>query len=251
MIDPNSQAGATVKSAARVLEIFEYFDEVRRPVTIKDAADGLGYPYSSTAALLKSLTALGYLDQDETGKTFFPSIRISLLGNWIDAETLPIRNIHRLMDHLSEETGCTVILAVRSGAYAQYVKVLQGTTPIRFHVKPGTRRLLPFSTLGRVLLSTLEPKLAQGLIAKAITFAPESAVQSQAKMEQELRKIRTQGHGIYTGLVTPNATMLAVPLANTRTGEPIVIGIAAPKEHFQDKKTAYTDLLKQAVKSRL
>ena len=84
-------SAATVKSATRVLEIFEYFDEVRRPVTIQDVAQALSYPHSSTAALLKSLVSLGYLEHDDRGKTFFPSIRISLLGNWVEAEALPIR----------------------------------------------------------------------------------------------------------------------------------------------------------------
>ncbi len=148
-------SAATVKSATRVLEIFEYFDEVRRPVTIQDVAQALSYPHSSTAALLKSLVSLGYLEHDDRGRTFFPSIRISLLGNWVEAEALPIRNVQRLMRRLSADTGCTIILAARLGDHAQYIKVIQGTSPIRFHVKPSTRRMLAFSTIGRVLLSEL------------------------------------------------------------------------------------------------
>lgn len=247
---PNTQS-ATVKSAARVLEIFEYFDEMRRPVTIHDVAETLGYPHSSTAALLKSLVALGYLDHDEKAKTFFPSIRISLLGNWIEAETLPVRNIHRLMQHLSDETGCTVILAMRSGAYVQYIKVLQGTTPIRFHVKPSTRRLLPFSTIGRVLLATLPQAKAHKQIEEAFSRDLKSVTQTPAQIEDDLAKIRRRGYAFYTGLVTPNATMLAVQVAKTRTGEPVAIGIAAPKEHFRDRKQAYVDLMRQAIETCL
>lgn len=242
---------ATVKSAARVLEIFEYFDETRRPVTIHEAAEALGYPHSSSAALLKSLVALGYLDHDERAKTFFPSIRISLLGNWIEAETLPVRHIHRLMQHLSDETGCTVILAMRSGAYVQYIKVLQGTTPIRFHVKPGTRRLLPFSTIGRVLLAALSTAKGSQLIKETLSRNPEAAAQSQAQIEDELTGIRRRGYAFYTGLVTPNATMLAMPVAKTRAGEPVAIGIAAPKDHFKDRKQAYIDLMKEAIKANI
>ena len=165
-------SAATVKSATRVLEIFEYFDEVRRPVTIQDVAQALSYPHSSTAALLKSLVSLGYLEHDDRGKTFFPSIRISLLGNWVEAEALPIRNVQRLMRRLSADTGCTIILAARLGAYAQYVKVIQGTSPIRFHVKPSTKRMLAFSTIGRVLLSELPLPEARRLIHDALAAMP-------------------------------------------------------------------------------
>lgn len=248
-------ANATVKSAVRVLEIFEYFDEVRRPATIQEIAQHLGYPHSSTTALLKSLVGLGYLEHDPKNKSFFPTIRLSLLGNWIEAETLPIRNIHRLMSFLSDETGCTVTLAIRTNIHAQYIKVIQGTTPIRFHVKPGTKRLLPFSTVGRVLLGELPPEKARALITQAIAAAPSGRTETLSKIEEEVAKTRRRGYGFYTGLVTPNATMLAMPL---RTGSPthtdarvVVLGIGAPRDHFRDKKQTLIDLMKRAIATHM
>lgn len=239
-------SAATVKSATRVLEIFEYFDEVRRPVTIQDVAQALSYPHSSTAALLKSLVSLGYLEHDDRGKTFFPSIRISLLGNWVEAEALPIRNVQRLMRRLSADTGCTIILAARLGAYAQYVKVIQGTSPIRFHVKPSTKRMLAFSTIGRVLLSELPLPEARRLIHDALAAMPERRASTQ-EIEDELQRIRKRGFALYSDLVTPGATMLAMPIPTGPSGRPVAIGIAAPKEYFRSRKHTFTELLKNAI----
>jgi DNA-binding IclR family transcriptional regulator len=246
-IDRSGVLSGPVKSAARVLEIFEFFDEVRRPATIHEVSAALGYPNSSTAALLKSLVTLGYLDHEPTQKTFFPSVRISLLGNWVEAETLPIRNLHRLMRHLSDETGCTVIMALRSGAYAQYVKVLQATTPIRFHVKPGVRRLLPFSTLGRVLLAALPKTKARGLIDDALERNSSAAKHSRKEIENDLEKIRRRGYAFYADLVTSNAAMLAAQVAESRTGEPVAVGIGAPKDHFRDRRPEFVKLLNEAI----
>ena len=53
---------SVVKSAHRVLRIFEYFDEIERPAAMTEIARRLNYPPSSTSALLKSLVELGYLD---------------------------------------------------------------------------------------------------------------------------------------------------------------------------------------------
>ena len=239
-------SAATVKSATRVLEIFEYFDEVRRPVTIQDVAQALSYPHSSTAALLKSLVSLGYLEHDDRSKTFFPSIRISLLGNWVEAEALPIRNVQRLMRRLSADTGCTIILAARLGAHAQYVKVIQGTSPIRFHVKPSTRRMLAFSTIGRVLLSELPLPEARRLIQDALAAMPERRASTQ-EIEDELQRIRKRGFALYSDLVTPGATMLAMPIPMGPSGRPVAIGIAAPKEYFRNRKQPFTELLKNAI----
>jgi DNA-binding IclR family transcriptional regulator len=239
-------SAATVKSAARVLEIFEYFDEVRRPATIQDIAQALGYPHSSTAALLKSLVSLGYLEHGEERKSFFPSVRISLLGNWVEAEALPVRNIQRLMRLLSEETGCTIILATRVGLHAQYLKVVQGTTSIRFHVKPSTKRLLPFSTLGRVLLSELPAPEAKKLIAEVVAATPENR-KAARDIGDELTKIRKRGFALYADLVTPGATMLAMPLRTKRAGRPIALGIAAPREYFREHKQRFVELMKRAI----
>ena len=232
-------SAATVKSATRVLEIFEYFDEVRRPVTIQDVAQALSYPHSSTAALLKSLVSLGYLEHDDRGKTFFPSIRISLLGNWVEAEALPIRNVQRLMR-------CTIILAARLGAYAQYVKVIQGTSPIRFHVKPSTKRMLAFSTIGRVLLSELPLPEARRLIHDALAAMPERR-ESMQEIEDELQRIRKRGLALYSDLVTPGATMLSMPIPIGPSGRSVAIGIAAPNEYFRNRKQPFTALLKNAI----
>ncbi|MBN9567243.1 IclR family transcriptional regulator [Parvibaculum sp.] len=239
-------SATTVKSATRVLEIFEYFDEVRRPVTIQDVAQALSYPHSSTAALLKSLVSLGYLEHDDQGRTFFPSIRISLLGNWVEAEALPIRNVRRLMRRLSADTGCTIILAARLGDHAQYIKVIQGTSPIRFHVKPSTRRMLAFSTIGRVLLSELPLPEARRLIQDALAAMPERRASTQ-EIEDELQRIRKRGFALYSDLVTPGATMLAMPIPTGPSGRPVAIGIAAPKEYFRSRKQTFTELLKNAI----
>ncbi len=42
-----------VKSAGRVLQIFEFFDEVRREANVVEICATLGYPQSSTSALLR------------------------------------------------------------------------------------------------------------------------------------------------------------------------------------------------------
>ena len=49
---------AAIKTARRVFEVLEYFDEVKRPLTLREVSAHFGYPVSSTAALLKSLLQL-------------------------------------------------------------------------------------------------------------------------------------------------------------------------------------------------
>ena len=78
----------TVKSATRVIEILEFFDDLQAPATVMEVADSLGYPQSSTSALLRSLVALGYINYDAFKRTYVTSSRVALLGSWMKAQFL-------------------------------------------------------------------------------------------------------------------------------------------------------------------
>ena len=43
---------ATVKSAHRAMELLEFFAQGRRPASVKEISQTLGYPQSSTSVLL-------------------------------------------------------------------------------------------------------------------------------------------------------------------------------------------------------
>ncbi len=72
-----------VKSAARVLEVFEFFAGRKAPATVGEVCASLGYPQSSTSVLLKSLLTLGYLSYDGTTRRYAPSVKVARLGSWI------------------------------------------------------------------------------------------------------------------------------------------------------------------------
>ena len=47
--------GDIVKSAQRVIQVFEFFNDLRSGATVADVASALRIPQSSTSALLRSL----------------------------------------------------------------------------------------------------------------------------------------------------------------------------------------------------
>ena len=115
-----SQAGGAVKSAARVLQILEFFDEIQRDARVAEIAERLSFPQSSTSILLRSLVDLGYMDYLPDSRSFLPSPRVTLLGTWLDKG--PVRNgsLIRMLEEISRATGDTVIIAARNGVYSQY-----------------------------------------------------------------------------------------------------------------------------------
>lgn len=237
-----------VKSAARTLEIFEYFDEARRPAHIQEVALALGYPHSSTAALLRSLAELGYLEFSAEDKTFFPSIRVSLLGHWVGDEILPVRRIQQQMREIAEQSQMTVVLGAASGGYCLYVRVIEGTTPIRYHVKAGTRRCLARSTLGSALMAMEPPDRRAELIEEALAVwdANEAAPRPQ-EIAAEVAQVAARGHAFNSGLVNAQAAMLAIPLALSPPARPLALGLAAPKDLFRGRRPELLQIMRGAL----
>lgn len=78
-----STQNSVIKTARRIFEVLEYFDEVQQPASLKDMSIHFGYPVSSASALLKSMVVMGYLDYDAYSRTYMPTMRIATLGNWV------------------------------------------------------------------------------------------------------------------------------------------------------------------------
>ena len=72
-----------IKSAARVIEVLELFTTDPRPLSLKEISTRLSYPQSSTTVLMKSLMSLGYLNYDPARRVYFPTLRVTRLGDWI------------------------------------------------------------------------------------------------------------------------------------------------------------------------
>src|SRR5688572_9686457 len=143
----------SVKSARRVLELLEYFTPERPQATVMDIARTLGYPQSSTSELLRSLVELGYLHYDRHKRIYQPTVRVALLGAWVQPYLFREGHLLPMMDELSETTGEMVALATQVGLAVHYIHVIPATSVMRMHVPQGAVRPLLRSAMGKLLLT--------------------------------------------------------------------------------------------------
>ena len=108
----------TIKSAQRVCEIFEFFNEVQRPLMLKEIVSRFGYPASSCSVLLKSLVQLGFLEYDALHRTYLPTMRMSSLVEWVEKSRFGNGSVLSAMRRLHELTQETVSLGAQSDLHA-------------------------------------------------------------------------------------------------------------------------------------
>lgn len=240
---------ATVKSAARVLELLEHFRTVRAPRSLKDIVDALGYPQSSTTALLKSLTAQGYLNYDRVQRVYFPTLRVAALGDWIEPALLG--DNARLLDAMRDvhnATGETVSLGLLNDVYMQHVRIIQSTHAMRFYTEEGSMRPVVTSSLGWLLLSTRTPEQIERLVRRAnIAIADPSQRVDVAAMVKRILSLKGQTQIHIEGMPFADGATMCALLPVTIHGQPVVLGLGGSLERVRENRVRYAEVLRGAV----
>lgn len=229
-------ADGAVKSAQRALEILEVFARERRPLALKEILEALGYPTSSGSALMKSLVALGYLDYDRERRTYFPTMRIAVLGAWVpgvlfgDGELLPaLEALHRSLDE-------TVVLAVQSDLHAQYVHVIHSAEPLQFRAPPGTRRPLARSGMGLALLSAKSDTEIERLRRRINASGDDGLPQTREELMARVGEVRARGFAFSRNSISPGLGIIGAALPKGPFGRVFAVGVAGRVERLDEKK---------------
>jgi DNA-binding IclR family transcriptional regulator len=240
---------STVKSARRVTEILEYFSEHQGSASAHDVRTALGYPQSSTSALLYSLVALGYLTCDRFSRTFRPTIRVALLGSWMLDEHARASALLIMLEKLRKVTGDTVLLGAQNGTHLLYLQVLQAMSPLGFYMKPGSLRPLCLTAVGLALLSTRTEH-------EIITYVRRINLERNAHEESPLRATavmeaiergRRMGYFATWGAATNGAAAIAMPLPPIPDHPPLAVGIGGPIDRLKEMLDEYVARMRENV----
>ncbi|MBK9134119.1 MAG: helix-turn-helix domain-containing protein [Betaproteobacteria bacterium] len=237
-----------VKSAQRVVEVFEFFAQRRAPATLSQVCSALGYPASSTFALLNTLRDLGYLDYARDDRTFVPTVKAALLGIWVNDALLRDDSIVGVMYELRDRTGCTCVLGIQSGFFVQYIHVVKGSEYAdRTDVTTGALRPLLHSAMGDVILALKSRHEIRALVHR---INAEEPPERQARLTDVLARVertRDGGHGYSEGLATPGSGTITMLLAAPQHQPPMVLGLGARISALRANRERFVAALRKVV----
>lgn len=226
-----------VKSAERVLGIFEVFEAERRPLRISELVKSLEIPQSSMSTLMKTLVANGLFEFDPETRTFQPSVRLAFLGNWVLGSHDVLAQIQALLQKLSAETGETAIVGAQNGANVQYLSVIVSEHLLPLALKPGITRPMHMSGLGLMLLSKKNDDEVRRLVLRYNSEAAlEHAGANVSAVLSRVSAARTKGYCETAGLVSPGAGVIATLLPLPIEGRHLAIGLGAPVDRLDARR---------------
>lgn len=232
-----------IKSADRVLEVFEMFDAARQSVTVMEVARTLNVPQSSTSELLGTLVRQGYLMRDRAARTFRPTARVALLGSWVQPALFRHGKLLPMIDTLSDKCGVAVALCSMVGVSLKHIHVVGSSLPDC--VGSSTEHHLLHSPFGHVLLSTIYREHVRKLVHRLNAESePELRVRFD-DLARELDEVRSRGYA--AGEIAEGLSGIAVLLPQGIADEQLSVGFICPTARLAERREEIVKELRGAV----
>jgi DNA-binding IclR family transcriptional regulator len=201
---------ALVKSAVRVLELFEFARRVQRPFKAVELRNALDWPAASAHMILETLVESGYLVFNNETKQYFPSPRVTTIGHWISDAGSALAGASQVMEEIAAETGQMVALSIENNYSAQCVRVVPGRTPIPIEILEGFRAPLTTSAAGFAILMAKTDGQAITTVQKSRELVP-AGTDTYSKVIGKVSQFRREGRALVYGRLWPESCWVSVP----------------------------------------
>ena len=242
-------ADQLVKSAVRALEICEAFGLERRRLTAAQLGQVLGYPKSSLNVLLKSLAAQGYLSYSPHELSYFPTLKLTHLGDWVPEALFAGGAPMPMLQHLRDRTGETVTLTMPSGMHMRCLRAISGSHQIGLQLDEGYLFPLFGTAIGTAYLSTLSPDTVAMLYKRAGALGQRWDGLKLAGVLAETERCRNDGYIATYDAVVSEAGAIALPLTLNEFGETLVVAVAGLNNRIKRNEATIVRELKALART--
>jgi IclR family transcriptional regulator, KDG regulon repressor len=251
MSRPGQSGG--VKSAARVLDIFELLALHPDGINLSEIATALEIPKSSVHGLLATLSSRGYLRAGRHDRTYRLGVRLFELGSGYMASIDVVTDGQEIVREMARACDETVHLAILAGDEVLYVAKEEGTNTVRMVSAVGKRFPAHGTGVGKMLLSALTPDELDQLYPPGKPLAPltPQTITDPVAFRQELADSRRRGYATDLEESTPGLCCIAAPVFGSDGTEVAAISVSAPTVRFTAERQAALLLLAQQSAEQL
>lgn len=181
---------STVTKALKVLQAFRYEEPV---LGVSELARRLGIAKSSVHRILSTLLAEGFVVKTPDDR-YRLGLRVHELGQ-VAVHSLRLREVaHHHLEHLRNESGETVHLAVLDGFEVVYVDRFESKNTLRLFSRIGLRMDAHATSSGKCLLAFGPPEATEAVLAAGLARKTGRTIGSKAALLGALEQVRRDGY---------------------------------------------------------
>jgi IclR family KDG regulon transcriptional repressor len=234
MMTQDEPAYSGVKSAARVLDIFELLVQHPSGLSLSEICSVLELPKSSAHALLLTLVKRGYLREGRRERSYRLGPALFEIGSAYISSTDLISDGQAIVSEVARTCDETVHLAVLDGADVLYVVKEEGTRTIRMVSAVGKRFPAHGTGVGKILLSALDDEaLAERFPAgRPLAALTPKTITDPEVLRAEVAAIRSRGYALDYEESTPGLCCVAAPVYGAAGSIVAGMSISVPNMRF-------------------
>ena len=241
-----------IQSLQRGLGILELIAKDGTGLTMAEVSRKIGLHTSTTFHLLRTLTSLGYLVQDETTREYRLGSKVFRLAASVLIEVQILNISGPLLAEMAQQTGETSHLAIFEHGEVIVIDKVDGSSPVHLSDRVGYPRPAHATAIGKVLLAHLpEAELKAFLDRRELRPFTPKTVTAVPILEQELVRVREQGYAFDDEEFAQGIRCLAVPVWNFTGHIVAALGISGPVWRVSLDRVAQLTELVKAIGHRL
>ncbi|MFS8198380.1 IclR family transcriptional regulator [Streptomyces sp. CWNU-52B] len=206
------------------------------PLTLKEVSEQTGLVSPTALRTLRLMAEEGFVVQ-QPDRTWRATMLMWRLGYLVNASLGAVQLAGRYTDRLQRELHETTVYAVLDEDSVTYAAHSEPQSPVRAHVRLGSRHGLLSVATGRVILAWLDHQQVQHVVAAA---RPEDGGEAEESgdLDTLLSQVRRQGYYSGPGLQWPDLWGVAAAVFDA-TGQPVgALGVSIPVSRIEECEQA-------------
>lgn len=207
------QTEAASAPSLRMLELLETVARQGRPFALADAIAATAWPKPTVHRMLAQLEEGGWLAREPDGRRYSLTPRLLAMAETALAASSQQGVRHAVLRQLVADLGESCNLTALSGADVVYLDRVESAFPLRMELRAGTRVPLHCSASGKLFLAFL-PAARRKALLDALPLAAHTphTITRRKALEQELERIRREGHAVDAEEFVQGLVCVAVPV---------------------------------------
>jgi DNA-binding IclR family transcriptional regulator len=180
---------------------------------------------------------MGYLSFDPDTRRYFPTLRVPLLGAWIDDPRINAQRIETVMRTLQEQTGETVTLACQNDLDMQVLHVISGRAALSTYCQPGMIAPIWGCATGWALLAHKHEAELARIVERSNRQLPEGTAPLDSGLLKRRIAAAMQRHTVALfDSVIKGTGAIACMIPWARMSRPLALGVGGASERIRDKQ---------------
>jgi DNA-binding IclR family transcriptional regulator len=226
------------RSVERAFAIIALFRERKAPLSASQVRHALRAPHTSVHSILREMTDLGYLHFNDSAKTYFPTVELEFLCNWIQRAAIGSGELAQVTDGLAAQLNETVSISRQHHIFTTVVYVKRAEHPLALQLPLGNLGApLCQTVVGRVLLSMMPDAEIEKIVRYTNRWSRVTKAGFAFKAAEILEcaaKIRRDGYLLDLHTWMPGLAAVAAPIPNRNgIGQNLALTVAGAVPRIQ------------------